>query len=244
MQSEELKKNLDQQAQEYCTWWFWEKYVGKCGDIIVPKIKGKSVLEMGCSTLVVSKMLANAARRLEIVDGAASFVEQARRFFKGRVDVTHSLFEEFEPESRYEAIVLTNTLHHLAEPRMILSKIRQWLAPDGVLYITVPNMTSLHRQIGVQMGLLPDVFGDSLRNKLFQQPGRYTKQILQEQCISCGYEIIDCYGFFLKPFSDDQMQLLEPDDRLVDALFELGKRNEDMASLLYIELKNDDSGIR
>lgn len=237
MQEEELKKNLDHIAQEYYACRFWETYVRKCGDIIVPRIKGKSVLEMGCSTLIVSKMLAEAAGRLEIVEGAASFAEQARCCFKGETAVNHCLFEEFEPSTRYDAIVLTNTLHHLANPREILMKIRQWLAPDGVLYITVPNMTSLHRQIGVQMGLLPDVFAETPRNKVFQQPGRYTKQSLQQLCISCGYDVIDCYGFFLKPFSDAQMQLLEPDDRLIDALFELGKIHEDMASLLYIELR-------
>ena len=86
------------------------------------------------------------------------------------------------------------------------------------------------------MGLLPDVFADTPRNRIFDQPGRYTKETLEALCVACGYKILESFGFFLKPFSDEQMQRINAEDELIDALFELGKRHEDLASLLYIEL--------
>jgi len=192
---------------------------------------------MGCSSLVVSKILASVARQFEIVEGSEKFASEARKYFGSNVIVHHALFEEFSPTKKYEAIVLTNTLHHLEEPRKVLMRVKKWLARAGTVYITVPNMLSLHRRIGVKMGLLSDVFATTERNIAFEQSGRYTKETLEELCISSGFHIKESFGFFLKPFSDEQMALLNPSDELIEALYKLGKEFEAIASLLYIEME-------
>jgi 2-polyprenyl-3-methyl-5-hydroxy-6-metoxy-1,4-benzoquinol methylase len=232
----DLKEQLESLVPRYEQGTFWKKYVRKCGQFIAPKIAGKLVLEMGCSTLVVSKMLAVVARKLEIVEGARTFAQNARDHFGDAVTVYNTLFEEFTPSQRYQAIVFTNTLHHLSNPLEILLRIRDWLTPGGSLYVTVPNMRSMHRRLGVKMGLLPDLFASSDRNEIFRQPGRYTKETLIDLCTGCGYHVKECFSFFLKPFSDAQMELLNPSDEMIDALFELGQELDDLGCLLYAEL--------
>jgi len=236
MSSEQEKKRLDQIAGYYEQAPFWENYVKKCGDIIAPKICGKSVLEMGCSTLVLSKMLSATAGQFDIVEGSEVFAELARDFFGDQVSIYHSLFEEFTPQKEYDAVVLANTLHHLSDPEAILVRMKDWLALDGTVYITVPNMKSIHRQLGVKIGLLADLNSTSDRNDLFKQSGRYTKESLIAMCEACGYCVTESYGFFLKPFSDEMMASLNPSQALIDALFELGREYEDGASLIYAEL--------
>jgi 2-polyprenyl-3-methyl-5-hydroxy-6-metoxy-1,4-benzoquinol methylase len=231
------KEYLEGLVDHYNKCLFWETYVRKSGDIIVSKLVGKTVLEMGCSTLIVSKMIAAVALKLDIVEGAETFALNARDHFKDKVTVYHSLFENFTPSYRYDAIVLTNTLHHLNDAVGILLKVKEWLRSGGSVYITVPNLLSLHRRIGLAMGLLPDLSASTDRNILFGQPGRYTKDSLAELLDKCGFRVKELYGYFLKPFSDDQMALLQPSDTLIDALFELGKQFEDIASLLYAEVE-------
>jgi 2-polyprenyl-3-methyl-5-hydroxy-6-metoxy-1,4-benzoquinol methylase len=234
-EKDEQMEYLNSLVDHYNKSRFWETYVKKTGDIIVPKLAGKTVLEMGCSTLIVSKMIAAVALKFDIVEGAENFTRNAREHFKDTVMVYHSLFEDFVPPYCYDAIVLTNTLHHLNDASGILMRLKGWLRPGGSVYITVPNMFSLHRRIGVVMGLLPDLSASTDRNILFGQPGRYTKENLVELLSTCGFLVKELYGYFLKPFSDDQMALLQPSDALINALFELGKQFEDIASLLYAE---------
>lgn len=206
----------------------------KAADIIAPRVQGKRVLEMGCSMLAMTKTLAASSSCLDIVEGAINFVELARISFPG-VTVYHSLFEAFEPERKYEAIVLANTLHHIHEPQQLLRQIRSWLVPGGSLHLTVPNMYSLHRRMGVKMGRLKDVFDTTDLNTLFEQPGRFTKERLVQILHECGFTVTEAFGFFLKPFSDAQMASLSLPDEAIDALFELGREFEELASKIYVE---------
>lgn len=206
----------------------------KAADIIAPRVQGKTVLEMGCSSLSMSKTLAASAARLDIVEGAVRFVELARTNLPD-ITVYHSLFETFEPVRQYEAIVLTNTLHHIHDPQLLLRQVKGWLVPGGSLHVTVPNMYSLHRRMGVKMGLLKDVFDTTDFNTFLEQPGRFTKERLVQTLQNCGFTVIEAFGFFLKPFSDAQMVSLDLPDEAIDALFELGREFDELASKIYVE---------
>jgi len=78
MRGENLKQQLDKVAQHYDECTFWVKYVQKCGEMIQDKVRGKTILEMGCSRLIVSKMLAKVAKSFEIVEGSNIFFEYAQ----------------------------------------------------------------------------------------------------------------------------------------------------------------------
>lgn len=228
-------EELDRQALQYDRCGFWKHYVEKSGVIIAPRVASQRVLEMGCSTMVISPMLFAAARQMDIVEGSSIFSRQARERFGDAVRVYNSLFEEFTPDAPYEAVILANTMHHLVDPEAILKRVRKWLVQDGSLHLTVPNMLSLHRRMGVQMGIIPDLDGVTDRNRMFMQSGCYTQASLTAMLEACGYTIRESFCFFLKPFSDEQMAALNPTQAMVDALFELGRLFPELASLIYVE---------
>ena len=191
---------------------------------------------MGCLDGFMTGMLLKYANAVDVVEGAELFVNEVRDTYKDSITVYHSLFETFNPNKQYDAIVLAHALHHIDESETLLNRIRTWLKPhSGSLYVTVPNMLSLHRRIGVKMGLLNDVFDSSERNIRFDQPGRYTKKKLVMQVESCGFQVVECFGFFLKPFSNKQMQSLRPSKELIDALFKMGREFEEIACHLFLE---------
>jgi len=230
-------QNIENIAQQYNPSDDFDTHLTKqSGIIIAPRINGKNVLEMGCLDGYMTGMLLKSANSVEIVEGSEIFVKNIRTLYKDSVTVYHSLFERFNPDKYYDAIVLAHVLHHMHDPESLLNRIKTWLVPQsGRLYITVPNMLSLHRQIGVKMGLLKDVFDSSERNIKFDQPGRYTKEKLIRQIKSCGFHVVECFNFFLKPFSNEQMKALKPSKELIVALFEIGKQFEEIACHIFLE---------
>jgi SAM-dependent methyltransferase len=58
--------------------------------------------------------------------------------------VIQGTIEDFDPNGcKYDAITMEHVLEHLANPRMVLSKLRTALAEDGVLVSITPNPESL-----------------------------------------------------------------------------------------------------
>lgn len=229
-------KDLEAMYQDYNIFECFDMYLTqKTGEIIGPRVADRNVLEMGCSNGLMTDILVSYAKSLIIIEGVKHFTDEVSNRYKDRIKVCNCLFEEFMPDTQYDAIVLTNVLHNVNDPIALLKKVRNWLSSSGSLYITVPNVLSLHRQLGVKMGLIKDVFDNSERNIQFDQSGRYTKEILIKQLESCDYMINECFGFLLKPFSHEQMKALNPSNELIDALFELGKEYEDIASNIFLE---------
>ena len=51
-------------------------------------------------------------------------------------------------EASFDAVSLWHVLEHLEDPGAALSQATRWLAPDGVLLVGVPNLTSLQARLG------------------------------------------------------------------------------------------------
>src|ERR1035437_10108809 len=120
---------------------------------IVEHTKGPDVLELGSADGLVTEELCKKFKNVVAVDASAELVEKA----KVRVPdaIFHvSLFEEFNPEKQYDTIILGHVLEHVLDPIAILNILKKWLKPKGIIIITVPNADSVHRRIGVEMGLL------------------------------------------------------------------------------------------
>ncbi len=63
------------------------------------------------------------------------------------LDVTDKL-DDLASES-FSVVTLNHVFEHLANPIEILNGIRRFLAPEGVLYIEVPNVRSLRAQLAI-----------------------------------------------------------------------------------------------
>jgi 2-polyprenyl-3-methyl-5-hydroxy-6-metoxy-1,4-benzoquinol methylase len=142
------------------------------------------------------------------------------------------LFEEFEPPRRFHGIVMARALEHLEEPVALLTKMRNWLEPGGRLHVVVPNATSLHRRVGVAMGLLdrPDALSE--RDVKYGHRRVYDAKLLREHLTLAGWTVERLTGIFLKPLSNAQMAAFAPD--LLEAFFEVGHELPDYCAELYV----------
>jgi hypothetical protein len=98
-------------------------------------------------------------------------------------------------------------------------------------------MSSLHRRIGVKAKLIRQVDDTTEQNVKYQQPGRFVKASLEDLFARSGYDILESYGYMLKPFSSEQMGKLELSWPVVGALYELGREYPDLASQLFVRAR-------
>lgn len=69
--------------------------------------------------------------------------EYARK--KLGLEVHVGRIEEYETSDHYDAVVILHTLEHMPDPTAVLQRLREFLAPGGVLAIVGPNAGSFDR---------------------------------------------------------------------------------------------------
>lgn len=77
--------------------------------------------------------------KFDLVDISASSIEISKNFIDNqRTRFILSNIFKFETEKKYDFITMTDVLEHVEEPVLLLSRLRNLLKDDGVIYITVP----------------------------------------------------------------------------------------------------------
>jgi hypothetical protein len=87
--------------------------------------------------------------------------------------------------------VLADVLEHLRSPTNVLQLVRESLAPDGRVFISVPNIAN----ITVRLGLLFGVFEYRDRGILDYTHLRfYTKRTIRREIEKAGFRILEIRG--------------------------------------------------
>jgi 2-polyprenyl-3-methyl-5-hydroxy-6-metoxy-1,4-benzoquinol methylase len=198
----------------------------------------KDILEAGCSTGVITEYLINSANRLDILEGSSKYAQIVSDKFGKKINAVYvDFFEKFKAENLYDVVLFGNVFHHLDAPQEQLQISKGWIKDDGIILITVPNMNSFHRRLGVESGMIKDVYDTTERNDFFVQPGRFDKQRLEELVENTGFEILESSAFFMKPFSHEMMLNLNLNQIQLEGLNKMGQKFPDLASQLFIAIK-------
>ena len=116
---------------------------------------GDSCLEMGCADGKGTSLLLKYFKRIVAVDGSGKFLNMAKMDVKdSKVEFVHSLFEELDLKEKFDVVILPHILEHVSDPIRVLQVAKKHVSCDGLIIIDVPNALSLHRQLGVQMGMI------------------------------------------------------------------------------------------
>lgn len=234
---------LERIAEGYNTSTDFDSVISRfAGRLIADKVAGRQVLECGAASGEMTELLLKVAN-VDVLEAAEHYVRLLRKRFGPDLVIHHSLAELFDPPSRYDAVVMANLLHHFENPAEVLRHMRPWLVPDGQLIITVPNMLSMHRRLGVAMELTDRPDATSSRNIRFRQPGRFDRKSLAHLLHAAGWRVTDIGGFLIKPFPNDLMQSLNLSDDILNGLFELGRQLPELASQIMITAEVADGPV-
>jgi 2-polyprenyl-3-methyl-5-hydroxy-6-metoxy-1,4-benzoquinol methylase len=195
-------------------------------ELLAPRIpRDGRVLEMGCSSGVMTQHLAAHAQSLWVLDGSRKYLDDvAAKIPRHDVRYELGLFEEWSPPEHvaFDAIVMARALEHLADPRPTLERVARWLTVRGEVHVMVPNALSFHRLVGVAMGMIPEPHALNDRDRAYGHHRVYDPATLRAELEGAGFEVLEEGGSCLKFLSNAQMQALDP--KLWDAFYEVGKQ--------------------
>lgn len=115
-------------------------------DWILQQTQGrKAILDIGCSQGIVSILCAQQGANVtgieiqeENVEFANQLLDTQYSSLKSKVRFIHQDFMEYDEETKYDAVVITEVLEHLPDAERFLTHVTQFLNEEGVVVITVP----------------------------------------------------------------------------------------------------------
>lgn len=200
-------------------------------------IASPRVIEIGIGTGDCTTLLAARFAELTALDIDAQVCQRvAERLRAAGLPMPKMICAAVEThrfEGRFHAIVLQNILEHLDDPVTMLQSLRQILEPSGRLYINVPLAHSLHRLMGVELGMIDRA--DALAESDIRYGHRrvYTPDLMLEHIEGAKLRAAYQMPYYLKPFSTAMLEGLSEAQHI--ALFDLGRKIPELASYFYVE---------
>ncbi|OHA15157.1 MAG: hypothetical protein A3G52_03445 [Candidatus Taylorbacteria bacterium RIFCSPLOWO2_12_FULL_43_20] len=243
MKIKEIKKR-EKYAREYDTRKDFDRHFTdfrfRCLKEHFPMLK--SVLEVGCANGIMTEKLIKISKALHVVEPSEHYIRETEKNLGSRANKIvffQSFIEDWKTNNKYDTVVLSSILHEAKDPVSMLKTAKNLLSKNGIIFINVPNALSLHRRIGVSMGMLKNEYEFNERDKKFLHKRNYDMVHLTRDAKNAGLKIVEKGGYFLKPFSNNQMEKF--DLRFVEALYEISKEAPaDLCAEIYLFAKNNE----
>jgi 2-polyprenyl-3-methyl-5-hydroxy-6-metoxy-1,4-benzoquinol methylase len=195
-----------------------------------PHFHGAVGLELGPAEGQMTQFLISDFESLTAVDGAPKLLDKIPDY--PNLIKVHALFENFNPQKKFDTIIMEHILEHVDKPVALLKRIKKWLRPEGRILLGVPNGNSIHRLAAVKMGLLKH--SCELNSRDIAQGHRrvYKRETLIRDIESAGIKIMELGGVFFKPLSNRQIHDSWTKDMIL-GFYELGKDFQENAADIY-----------
>ena len=209
---------------------------------IIEQYSPQSILEIGCGMEPLFCYV-KGDQKFTIVEPAEKFCENAKQLSVENKNVTciKGFFEEEADrlcETSFDMVICSSLLHEVKQPEKLLNAIKKVCNSKTVIHINVPNMFSIHRLLGVEMGIISDIFEASDCNRQFQQNTNFDIAKLKTMMETNGLKVIEEGSFFVKPFSHKQMEdMVEKhiiDETVLDGLYKLTEYMPQFGSEIYV----------
>jgi 2-polyprenyl-3-methyl-5-hydroxy-6-metoxy-1,4-benzoquinol methylase len=189
-------------------------------DRVIHRLEGPNIIEMGYGDGAWTWQLIRKFGKSHLVEISLDLIESAKSLYGDKVVAYHSYFEDLRPPILFDSIICSYVLEHIIDPLLVLKRCRSWLKPGGLLFVAVPNATSLHRRLGVVIGTQKDVFqlGDS--DISIGHRRVYSAPTLEADVEAAGFRIEIRWPMMCKPLPNSLLASLSKDQ--LKGLFDLG----------------------
>lgn len=211
--------------------WYPQRIIARFGH-------ATSLLELGLGHGYTARLFARTCDRHVVVDGASVVIEQFRQNtpnFRG--EIIESYFEDYMPDAPFDVIVMGFVLEHVDDPDLILERYRAFLAPGGKLYVAVPNAKSMNRRLGLELGLIDDIYSLNANDIALGHQRQYCRDTLTAAVTRAGYRITHEEGIYLKPLPLGVLKTLDDFTGNLQAMLKVGVGFPDLCVGLLMELE-------
>lgn len=197
----------------------------------------RSLLELGLGHGYATETFSSHFERHLVLEGSPAVIRNFRKHHPHcSAEIVETWFERFSTDERFDLIVMGFILEHVDDPLLILRHFREFLAPDGRMFLAVPNAEVLNRRLGQLAGLLDDVTELSENDQLLGHKRFYTISTLKTDIAEAGCNVDWLEGIYLKPFTTRQIKSLQLDHKVIDALCTVGIDYPELSCGLLAEI--------
>jgi len=107
---------------------------------IAERVRGRRVVDLACGEGYGSAELARTAASVVGVDANPEAFEHARAKYR-QVTFERNMVELWDGD--VDCVVFLQTIEHVPDPDGVLEHVRELIGPDGVAYISTPNVLTL-----------------------------------------------------------------------------------------------------
>lgn len=211
------------------------------------KYKHKNILEIGCGLNPLYPYIADY-EKYTIVEPGTKFLETIMDDGFPNVIILNGFLEDIYQDllgERFDFIVLSSVLHIAPQPSIILKAISQICTESTIVHISVPNAYSFHRLLALEMGYIDTIFEKSETNAKSQANWVFDRNSLQRIVQENGFEVLDFGTFFLKFFTNSQMEKVIDSgivgEGILQGLENMVKYLPDMGCEMFVDLRLKDS---
>ncbi len=203
-------------------------------DLLAVYIRPGRILNVGVGYGVWDHLLAQQSDESISIDVSEELIAWFRAKYPHITYVVSDVFA-YRPDKPFDTIIGSHILEHVDDPIGLLVLWKSWLVPKGRLLIAVPNAHSVHRQIGVRMGLLKHVTELNASDLNIGHKRVYTADSFHKDLAASGLRVIRSGGVTCKPLSNGQLAAMPP--AYVEACCGLTDEVSDLAGQLYAVLE-------
>lgn len=197
-----------------------------------------SLLELGLGHGYTARIFVDACDRYVVVEGSTVVIEQFRcnnPGFSGHI--VEAYFEEYDPRELFDVIIMGFILEHVDDPDFVLRRYRRYLKPGGKMYVAVPNAKSMNRRLGLELGLIDDIYSLNANDLALGHQRQYCRDTLKDTVGHAGYRVTHEEGIYLKPLPLGVLKTLEDFTANLQAMLHVGIDFPDLCVALLMELE-------
>ncbi|MCP4275701.1 MAG: class I SAM-dependent methyltransferase [Gammaproteobacteria bacterium] len=182
-----------------------------------------SLLELGLGHGFTAMIFSSNCDRHVIVEGSELVIEQ---FWKKHPEfsgeVVFDLFESFDSDERFDVIIMGFILEHVDDPGHLLERYKTFLKPGGRIFISVPNAKSLNRRLGIELGIIDDIYSLNANDLAQGHKRQFCRDTLRELLDVSGYKVVHEEGIYLKPLPLSVLQTIPDFQANLQAMLKVG----------------------
>ena len=108
-------------------------------DSVSIDFSNKTVLDVGCGYgQILSAIKSKYSAKVFGVEPSKKIAALGKKYFD--IEIKPVVLEEYNSENKYDVVMCLHTLEHVNDPINFIETLKQYLKPEGVMYIEVPNV--------------------------------------------------------------------------------------------------------
>jgi len=199
----------------------------------------KNILEIGIGSGFTTELLSNYFKKVIAVDNSKVVIDFVKKKLvrKKNIIFINNSIGKIDLNFKIYNFYLGHILEHLTFPIKFLCNLKKILNDESIGCITVPNSNSIHRQVGVAMGLLKNI--DTLNENDIKVGHKrlYTVKKLKKQINKAKFNVINIGGCFIKTMTYNQINKFYTVEQ-IKGFIEIADKYPYISGDIYVIVKN------